>query len=404
MAKYRFKAKKGPDEIIEETIVAENESAVLNEISKRGYYPISIELADKKHSSREIFRGPSKRVKIGDLAVFSRQLSDLLGAGLPLYRALSILEEQTSHPVLKNVLLYIREDIREGQSLTEAIRKQKKYFPPLFVNMIHAGEVGGFLESVLDDLASFCEKEQEVREKIKSALVYPCLMAVVGILSIVVMMTLVIPKLMVMFDETGQKLPLVTQVLIDISSYMQNYWWHVLIAVVVVVLVFKRVTHTEEGRLARDRIKLQLPIFGDLIQKTELSRFTRTLGALLKNGVPMLQSLEVVVDNISNHVLKVELKKASEEIKRGGNLGSVLKQNRFFPPLLTNMLVVGEESGTIEQALNKVSITYDREVDRAVKNFTALLEPIMILTMGSLVLFIVVAMMLPIFQMNSMLG
>lgn len=404
MALYYYKAKKGPKEIIEETINAENEQVVLQEISRRGYFPVSIEMVKKGRARQENVLSWARRIRVGELAMFSRQLSDLLGAGLPLFRAINILSEQTGVPLLKRVLESIREDIKEGLSLSASIRKNKKIFPPIFGNMIHAGEVGGFLEQVLDNLASFLEKDNEVREKVRSAMLYPILVAVLGGGAVVFMMIYVVPMMVSMFEDTGQSLPVITRMLISVSDFLRDYWWAGIGAIVLAVVVSKRVAKTKEGKIRQDRFKLSIPVIGELIGKTEVSRFTRTLSALLTNGVPMLQALDVVGENISNTVIKSEIVKASEEIKRGGSLGSVLKRSKYFPALVTNMVVIGEESGQVEAALGKVAVAYDREIDSALKKFTTLLEPVMILLVAGVVLFIVIAMMLPIFQMNAMVG
>jgi len=404
MPNYYFKAKKGPQDVIEDTLVAENEQMVLAEISRRGYLPVTIELVKKKKAlgkSRMFIR---KKIKVNDLALFSRQLSDLLGAGLPLFRAINILLEQTESPVLKNVISQLRDDIKEGKSLSDSMRRQKKVFPPIYASMIKAGEMGGFLEKVLEDLAAFSEKDVEVRAKISSAMLYPSLVAIIGSGAVIFMMAYVVPMMMTMFEETGQQLPLITRILIAISDFFRNYWWVLIACFGMGAIFLKRVKKSGEGRFRMDRAKLTLPVMGELIRKSEISRFARTLGALLMNGVPMLPSLEVIQENISNTVLAAEVKRASEEIKRGGALGNVLRKSPYFPGAMTNMIAIGEESGHVEQSLIKIATAYDREIDEVIHKFTTLLEPLMILVIAGFVLFIIIAILLPIFQMNAMLG
>jgi len=299
------------------------------------------------------------------------------------------------------VLDDIQGSIRDGKTLHESLGKNPKVFSALYINMVKSGEIGGMLETVLNRLADFAEKEDETRSKIKSAMAYPMLMLSVGVLSITVLMTFVIPRLVQLFSDMGQALPLPTQILIMISSALNNYWWLILIVSLTLFYIFQKWKKSEDGGRIYDRIKLKVPIIKDLILKEEIARFGRTLSTLLNNGVPIIQSLSIIKDTIKNKVIRDEIAMAADEISKGAKLGECLKKCGNFPPLFVNMVAVGEESGHVEKSLEKVAESYDKQVDRTIKTFTTILEPLMIVVLGSILGAIVISMILPIFDLSN---
>jgi len=402
MAQFFYKAKKGPGDILEDVIEAESRSQALSKIESLGYFLIELKEQSQAESGKNPFAQLSQKVALKDLAIFTRQLSDLLGAGLTILNALEVLSQQAENKRLKVVCRDMVHFIKDGGTFSDALNQYPKIFSSLYVAMAQAGEVGGMLEPVLNRLADFSEAEEDLKTKVRSALAYPLLMGFVGAGTIIVLLTFVIPKLVGMFEDMGQALPLPTQLLVNISGFLTDFWW--LIAGIVAGLIFtiKRRVSTPEGKLVFDKIKISLFLIGPLVKKVEIARLVRTLSALLSNGVPMLQALQVSGKIIENEVLKQDIGRIAKEVSDGADFSAALKSNPIFPVFVSNMITVGEKGGQIEKALVKVAEAYEREIDRATGTLTSLLEPIMILVMGSIVGFIVVSMLLPIFQINLM--
>ncbi len=406
MPTFFYKAKTGPSAITQGVIEANNQGDALHKLSMKGYFPISVVMKEdnfvlEKETKKKFSLNFLKKVSIKDLADFTRSLADLLDSGVPLFRSVQILAEQCNNTALKLVLDDIQGSIRDGKTLHESLGKNPKVFSALYINMVKSGEIGGMLETVLNRLADFAEKEDETRSKIKSAMAYPMLMLSVGVLSITVLMTFVIPRLVQLFSDMGQALPLPTQILIMISSALNNYWWLILIVSLTLFYIFQKWKKSEDGGRIYDRIKLKVPIIKDLILKEEIARFGRTLSTLLNNGVPIIQSLSIIKDTIKNKVIRDEIAMAADEISKGAKLGECLKKCGNFPPLFVNMVAVGEESGHVEKSLEKVAESYDKQVDRTIKTFTTILEPLMIVVLGSILGAIVISMILPIFDLSN---
>jgi type II secretion system protein F len=401
MPKFVYKAKKSPAEIEEGTIVADNKTAAIKKISDTGYYLLSISEAVTSESvpGREsaLFQG---KVALKDTTNFTRQLSDLLESGLTIVNALDILRNQTESRRLRGIIADVKDFCVDGNPLSAALARHPAVFSNLFVSMIKSGETGGALGNILKRLADFNDKQLEVQTKVRSALAYPILMSLVGAVTVVVLLTFVIPKMVSMFGDLGQNLPLPTVILIGISSAIKNFWWLVVSVGFVIYFFVSRIYRTREGRLGIYNFKMGLPIFGPLIKKIEIARFARTLSTLLANGVPILESLRVVSDTVNNAVIKEEIRKASEDVRDGSNLAQAFSRSAVIPPLVINMIAVGEEGGQVERSLNKVAEGYDRESDAAIKVMMSLLEPILILVLGLVVGFIVISMLLPIFEIN----
>ncbi len=401
MAKFIYKAKQGPEKIIDGAIEAESHESAVARISKMGYFPISVKreeesLASSGGKALYLF----KKVKLHDLAIVTRQLADLLDSGLTLARALHVIHDQTENKYLRSVISDIRDDVEDGRPLSEATGKHPRIFSKLYVSMVRSGETGGALERILIRLAEFSETQQEIENKVKSALAYPIVMASVGIVTIFVLITFVIPRIVGMFEDLGQALPIPTAILVGVSNVIINYWYLILGGLGLAIFSFMRVRKTKEGRFYIDQFKLHMPVFGQLISKSEIARFSRTLATLLANGVPILTGLDVVADTMQNACLKRDIDEAYRFVRDGKSLAAGLARGKYFPMFATNMITVGEEGGQMEKALFKVADSYEREMDNAIKIMTSLLEPALIVVMGLVVGFIVISMLLPIFQIN----
>lgn len=402
MQKFLYKAKDGRKQLMEGILEAETERGALSKLSQMGYFPLSIQKEEagpqRQASSRSfsIFTGIRRR----DITFFTRQLSDLLEAGLTLMRALNVIQDQTENPRLQEILGDIVSHVRDGKSFSDALAVYPKVFPPIYVSMVRSGEVGGILGGVLARLADFSEKEEELQGKVRAAMAYPALICLVGMGTVAVLLIFVVPKLVLLFQDVGQVLPLPTQILIAVSNGVAKYWWVALLIAALGGFLGRRQSLPQGARLAIDRIKLRLPVWGSLIKKVEIARFARSLATLLSHGVPILQAMQSVYQATGNEMLKGELQKIGDQLRGGTTLSQGMRQSRIFPNLVINMVSVGEEAGSLDRSLIKIADTYEREADRAMKMMTALVEPVMILVMGSVVGFIVVSMLLPIFQID----
>ena len=379
---------------------APDSRAVVERLHREEYYPIEVApQADRVGLwPRLTARGISNR----DLVAFTQQLATLFEAGLPLDRSLSILEELASNRRLKAVVGDVLKSVRGGASFADALAKHHpRPFSRLYVNMVRAGEKGGVLEVTLRRIAEFLEAAQEFREAIVSALIYPALLTGVGGAAVVFLLTFVIPRFAEIFADLGQAVPLPTQILLTVSTALRDYWWALALAVVAAALGSRVVLATQEGRLAWDRTALRLPLVGEIIRKAEVSRFCRTLGTLLRSGVPVLGALAVVKEMVSNRLLALAVDRLGDGVKRGAGLSGPMGESGVFPPLALHMVRVGEETGRLEEMLLKVSDTFEVDVRSMVKRLIGLLEPGIILTMGLLVGFIVVAMLMAIFSINE---
>ena len=402
MQKFLYKAKDGRKQVMQGILEAETEQGALSKLSQMGYFPLSIQKEEagpqRQAASRSfsIFTGIRRR----DITFFTRQLSDLLEAGLTLMRALNVIQDQTENPRLQEILVDIVSHVRDGKSFSDALAVYPKVFPPIYISMVSSGEVGGILGGVLARLADFSEKEEELQGKVRAAMAYPALICLVGMGTVAVLLIFVVPKLVLLFQDVGQVLPLPTQILIAVSNGVAKYWWGALLIAALGGFLGKRQSLPQGARLAIDRIKLRFPVWGSLIKEVEIARFARSLATLLSHGVPILQAMQSVYQATGNEMLKGELQKIGDQLRGGTTLSQGMRQSRIFPNLVINMVSVGEEAGSLDRSLIKIADTYEREADRAMKMMTALVEPVMILVMGSVVGFIVVSMLLPIFQID----
>ena len=404
MGIYRYTAKKGPKNIISETMEAESSEEVVNRLTQQGYFPVKIEplvgLKEKSKRTNAIFAN----IRMRDVNIFTRQLASLIKAGVPLLKALNVILAQTEKPTMRNIISQIASEVKDGKTFSESLRSYPNIFPSLFVSLIKAGEDSGTLENVLIRLADHREKMEQIRSHIRSALIYPALIVVVGIMTVVVMMAFVVPQLRSVFTTMGQELPLSTKLLLDISDAMRNYWHYILFGLFAFGIIIRVFLVIEKS--AFDEAKLHFPVIGNFIRKSELSKFNRTLALLINNGIPILTALEITIPTLGNLVLKRELKKVTEGLKSGISLSTGLTRTagNHFPPFMINLIAVGEEGGQLGDTLDEVANSYERETEEIIKIGLSLLEPVLILITGLVVGFIVISILLPIFTMGTMVG
>lgn len=381
-------------------------AAARQKLREENIYPVEINQAETKKETA--LSGTLKinlweRVSAGQVAVFTRQLSTLLGAGMPLVPSLSILMQQEKNPLLKKSLAQIREKVNEGKSLTEAMSEFPKIFQPFYLNMVRAGEASGTINLVLERLADFSENQQALMNKIRSALAYPIIMMIIGTSVIFLLMTFVVPKITGIFTDMNQALPLITLILIQVSHFLKSFWWLILILLAVSVVFFKYMTAgTDTGKRTWDNARLKIPVMGQINRKIAIARFCRTLATLLQSGVPLLVAMEIVRNIVNNVVIGDAIHQAARDLEEGKGLSGPLTKSGLFPPLVTEMIAVGEQSGTLEVMLNRIAVAYENESQANIMVMTSLLEPVMILIMGLVVGFIVVSILLPIFEMNQL--
>ncbi len=381
-------------------------TAARQKLREENIYPVEINQAETKKESA--LSGALKinlweRVSTSQVAVLTRQLSTLLGAGMPLVPSLSILMQQEKNPLLKKSLAQIREKVNEGKSLTEAMSEFPKIFQPFYLNMVRAGEASGTINLVLERLADFSENQQALMSKIRSALAYPIIMLIIGTSVIFLLMTFVVPKITGIFADMNQALPLITIILIQVSHFLKSFWWLIMILLATSVAVFKYMTAgTDSGKRMWDNARLKIPVMGQINRKIAIARFCRTLATLLQSGVPLLVAMEIVRNIVNNIVIGDAIHQAARDLEEGKGLSGPLTKSGLFPPLVTEMIAVGEQSGALEAMLNRIAVAYENESQANIMVMTSLLEPVMILVMGLAVGFIVVSILLPIFEMNQL--
>jgi type II secretory pathway component PulF len=400
MPLFSYKARNVQGEQISETLEAEDIKAAAGRIRELGYFPVSIQPFEPKQSLRKSLLG-SRKINRNDVSVFTRRLADSLKGGLPLARALRVLENQTEKQELSNLTREIAALIQDGSSLSGALKNYPLIFSTVYVSMIKAGEAAGVLDVVLLKLADFNEKESEIRFKITSALAYPLVMLFVGLVSVIFLLTFVIPKFEVMFQDLGQALPLPTRVLIFASNGIRSYWWALLALTAGLFVFLKNSGASRKGRALFSRLALTIPVTGVFVRKELISRFIRLLNILVSNGVPILDALEIAKSSTGNRVFSDEIEKVRESVKQGQGLSKPLRNSKLFPALVPEIISIGEETGNLESSLGRIADIYEREVEYAVKTLTSLIEPVIILFAGVVVCFIALSMLLPVFQVSS---
>ncbi|MDD5656350.1 MAG: type II secretion system F family protein [Elusimicrobia bacterium] len=404
MPVFTYKAKSSEGSLVEGTVDAEEQKAAVERL--RAQKLVILEISENSAglaALKSIFKRKGK-VRSRDLVLFSRQLSTLVGAGVPIVQSLSILEAQAENPVFKEVVGAVRADIESGLSISDALRKHPDAFPELYTSMIKAGELGGILDTILERLTAYMEANEALKAKVKSAMMYPIIVLSICFVITVFLMTFVIPRFATIFLSFGAELPLLTQILLDTSKLMIKYFYMIIIGPIGMWYAFKRWYKTPGGQKIIDGKMLVVPIFGIILKKVAVARFTRTLGTLIKSGVPILQALETVAATAGNVVIAEAVLDARESIREGGHLSDPLRKSGVFPNMVTAMISVGEETGALDTMLAKIADFYDQEVDTAIKGLTSLIEPIVIVIMGTIVGTIVAAMFLPMFGMGELAG
>jgi len=399
MATFVYNAVDPTGRAIKGKVDADNEQVVLAKLHEQHFHIVSVNEA--RAGMKLALGGKAGKVKLQSLVVFSRQFATMIDAGIPIIKCLDLLESQTKDEALKAVLNTTRKDVKGGLSLTDAISKHPAVFSKLYVNMIRAAEIGGILDVILDRLAGFLEKEMEIRGKIKSAMMYPTIVLVFAFIMVAALLTFVLPKFKEIFSSMNVDMPPVTQALFNASDWFRAYWYVVVLLGIGGSLAFKQYDKTTKGHYNIDKLKLKLPIVGDLSLKLSISRFTRTFGTLIASGVPMMRSMEIIGETSGNAVLAEAVANARVSIREGAKISAPLASSGLFPAMVTHMIDVGEETGRLSEMLTKVSDFYDDEVDAMVKGLTSMIEPLLIVFMGVLVGFIAISVMSPIFKLVS---
>ena len=383
--------------------VAKNKDEVIGLLRKQGIVATTVKA--KGTMSKDIsIPGLGGGVKDKDIVIFTRQFATMIDAGLPLVQCLEILEKQTPNKALAKSVGTIREDVESGSTYADALAKHPKIFNDLYVNLVAAGEVGGILDTILGRLVGYIEKNMKLKKQIKSAMIYPTIVLTVAVGVISVLMVFVIPMFAKMFKDMGGELPGPTQLVISMSNFMKSYIVYIIVGLIAVGWGIKRVYATKGGRLFIDSSLLKSPIVGDLVRKVAVSKFTRTLGTLMGAGVPILDGLEIVAKTAGNKVVENTVMETRQSISEGKTLSEPLERSRVFPPMVTQMISVGETTGSLDAMLQKIADFYDDEVDAAVDAMTSALEPLLMVFLGVAVGFIIIAMYLPIFKLASVVG
>ncbi len=408
MAKYIYKARDLTGKIVSDIIEAASQREAIEKLKSLRYVVVDVKEAKEKSAGSIIKKllPFGKKVKSMDVTLFSRQLATLISSGVPLVQGLSILEEQIESPQFKKVIKSLRTDIESGISISEAMKKHPDVFSELYIGMVHAGEIGGILDQVLDRLASYLEASEELKSKIKGAMTYPILVTLVAVGAATIMLTVVVPRFAAMFADMGAKLPTPTLILIKVSNFIKKYILFFVAGAVAFYVVFRKIYKSVPSvRLKVDTQLLRLPVIGDVVKKTAIAKFTRTLGTLVKSGVPILQAMETVAKTAGNKLIEKSILEAKDSVREGERIAEPLKKKLdVFPPMVVQMISVGEETGQLDTMLFKIADFYDREVSNAVEALTGMIEPLIIVFLGLVVGGMVVAMYLPMFEISSAIG
>ncbi|MFH0731471.1 MAG: type II secretion system F family protein [Candidatus Omnitrophota bacterium] len=409
---YKYKAKKGPQDVREDRIHAQSEAEAIDKISRMGYLPVSIEeitaeeiIAPVYHNAYRkpvSFKLPSGRIRNREITIFSRQLASLLKSGVPILDGLNIISEQTDNLKLRALLLDMHNAIKDGATFSSTLERYPKVFPSIYGAVIRAGEDSGSLHDALMRVFEYRSQQEDIVSRFRMAMAYPVLMALVGLSTVIFMLTYVMPRLMGIFANMGQKLPLPTRILISTSSYLQQGWPAIALFLAAFILIIKAQNKTRPGRLLLSMLKLHMPIYGKFALKAELACFGRTMELLIKSGTPVLKAIDISIPVLGNEIIKTKLSSSRKELEAGGSFGKSLKGSKVIPSFMSSLVIVGEESGKLHEAFAEVADYYERDTDEAIRLMVSLLEPLMILVMGLIVGFIVMAILLPVFEINVM--
>lgn len=400
---YEYQVRNREGKVTKGRVEGDSKAVVAEKLKAMGYNPMSLEEVKTGGLNREISFGGAKRVKLKELAIFSRQFSTMVNSGLSLLRSLSILEEQTENKTLATVIGKVRIDVEGGSSLSGAMAKHPDVFPPIMIHMVRAGEVGGFLDQVMSQLAANFEAEVRLRGKIKSAMTYPIVVFVMAILAMTAMLLFIVPVFASMFESLGGELPLPTQILVWMSNTLKFLAPIIVIALAVFFYWWRRHKRDEKVRNFVDPLKLKAPVFGPLAQKIAISRFTRNLGTMVHSGVPILQALDITGQTTGNVVIERAVEDVQDSVRRGEPLARPLANHPVFPPMVVQMMSVGEDTGALDMMLGKISDFYDAEVETTTESLTSLIEPLMIAVVGGMIGAMIIALYMPIFKVFDLI-
>jgi type IV pilus assembly protein PilC len=405
MPTFKYKARNQMGKIVQGTIEVENEGAVAAALRQRRLELVSSSGVSSFSGYMAVLFAKGGKVTSRDIVVFSRQFATMINAGLPILQGLTIVAEQAENPSFRAVMTKIRDEISNGVPLSDAMAKYPKAFNSLYVSMIKAGEQGGILDVIFERLSEYLEKAEGVTRKVKAAMMYPMVVFSVAVCVVILLMVKVVPTFKDVFASFGAKLPYPTQVVINISEFLSSVKSLILLAfIIVLVVAIQMYKKTKTGAYNWDAMLLKLPGFGTLVRKSAVARFARTLGTLVKSGVPILDALETVAKTSGNKVIETSVNKARESVREGKTLTQPLRESGVFPPMVTQMINVGEETGALDAMLSKIADFYETEVDTAVEGLTSIIEPILIVFLGTTVGFIVIAMFMPMFEIGNLAG
>ncbi len=405
MATFAYTVKDAAGTMRKGTSEGENEAVVVRRLQEQGMTIVNIKPG--KAAKAKSGGGGFGSVKLVDLSIFCRQFSTMVDAGVSLVRCLTVLSEQSTSPKLRRIITEIEQEVQSGQTLSKAMARYPGVFNSLFIGLVKAGEVGGALEESLQRLSGFLEKDLQLRRKVKGAMTYPTIVLVVAVTIVIGLVTFIVPQFMTLFTDLGMKqtdMPSMTRSLMQFSNFLTTKWWICLLVVISFVVGIKMFGNTKVGRRVLDRVKLKAPVFGPLNHKVCLARFSRTLATLLSSGVPILSAMETVAGTVANEILGDAILNARTRIREGDRIGEPLQKSKLFPPMVVQMISIGEESGSLDNMLMKVADFYEDEVDAALESLTSAIEPIMIVVLGSAVGFIVIAMFSPLLAVISNLS
>lgn len=391
---------------LQEGIVeAQDEEQAIKKINDLGLFPVEVNIATQGYDA-SLFKSFRKHRKItkADIVIFTRQLANLLESGLNILPALNVLKTQVVSNLFVSLIDDISDKVKKGESFSESLASHEDFFSSLYINVVKSGELSGKLNISLESLANFLERREELRQKVFSALVYPLIVLSVGIMTVIILLTFVIPRIAAMYTEMGQALPIPTQIVVAVSFAIVHYFWIFILFIAGGFFLIKRNLKTTGGRDFIDRLNLSLPLLGPFVIKQHIVQFSRTLALLLGSGIPIVSALELVSDTLTNRLIKTEAAFMAKSIAKGDSLSDSMRQSKYFPPFVANIMSVAEESGTLEASLSRIANSFERDAENTIKTFTITLEPVLILFIGLIVGFIVVSMLLPIFQINLILG
>lgn len=403
MPQFEYEVRKGPGDRSTGMLEAESQQAAVARLRDMGYFPLSV-VEYEEAAEKDVLKKAFMRIRLKERNLFFRQLANLIESGMLITRGLRTLSEQSENPKLTRVIEQLRDDIQKGSTFAEALEQHPKIFSTMTCSLVRAGETGGMLEEVLWRIVAFGEQEEQLRSKVTSATIYPIFLLAVGSISIFILISFVFPNFVSIFDEFDAVLPLPTRMVMAVSGFMGDWWYLVIVLIIALVVILNSYVRTEKGRRNVDAKLMRFPVLRGVLQKYEMAKFSRTLGTLLDNGVPVLTALRITADTMSNRVIREEVSVIHAGVTEGESISESMQKTKYFPSMVISMFAVGEESGRIGAVSKRVAEVYDGEVDRAVTAATALFEPMLIVVMGVIVGFLVIAMLLPMLTLSSVVS